>query len=196
MTEALLRDPQMTRAVSNIQPRSERQPDLDVLEKTYVDTGVLPQLQNDNNQILYGRRGTGKSHIFRVLGLTHDREVGRPSHLYVDVRLLGSAQLMTDPTQPLTLRCISVFRDLLSEIQNFLLDVATDPSRDGTGLEQVSDVAEALTHVTHSVREREVTVESSARGEARAHLDADIGTSGVGVSAGLSSGSSDEGRLS
>jgi hypothetical protein len=64
----LLDDPQVGRAISNILARSEKQPDIDVLERTYVDSGVLPQLHNANAQILYGRRGTGKSHVFRVLG--------------------------------------------------------------------------------------------------------------------------------
>ncbi len=69
VAESALMDGTIANAVSNIKPRSERQPDVGILERTYVETGVLPQLQNANNQILYGRRGTGKSHVLRVLGV-------------------------------------------------------------------------------------------------------------------------------
>lgn len=47
-------------AVAKIRQRSERQADLQKLLGTFVDVGILPQLINRNNQILYGRRGTGK----------------------------------------------------------------------------------------------------------------------------------------
>jgi hypothetical protein len=192
-----LTDPVVIRAVSNLQPRSERQPELAVLERTYVDTGVLPQLQNENDQILYGRRGTGKSHVLRVLGSAHDGEQGRRSHIYLDVRLLGSAQLMTDETQPLTFRAVAVFRDLMSEIQNCLLDIATDPNdpTQGAALEAVSLLADALTHVAHQISQREITVESSAHDESGGKLGAKIGTSGVSVEAGLKSTDSADERV-
>ena len=51
---ALIDDPAVASAVSNITPRSERQPDPKILRETYVETGVLPQLANFGNQVLYG----------------------------------------------------------------------------------------------------------------------------------------------
>ena len=192
-----LADKAVVRAVSNLQPRSERQPELEVLERTYVDTGVLPQLQNDNNQILYGRRGTGKSHVFRVLGSAHDKQQGRRSHLYLDLRLLGSAQLMTDETQPLTFRAVAVFRDLMSEIQNYLLDVATDPNdpTEGAALESVSLLADSLAHVAHQISQREVTLESSDHDESGGRLGGRIGTSGISLEGRLKSEDSTDERV-
>jgi hypothetical protein len=183
----VLKDAVVGRAVSSIQPRSERQPDLEMLERTYVDTGVLPQLQNDNNQILYGRRGTGKSHVFRILGAVHDREVGSTSHVYVDMRLLGSARLMTETSLPLTLRCVSVFRDLLGEIQTFLWDASTDPDHasGGAALEAVEKFTDSLTTAAkEEVGARERVVERSQEHTGGAHVEAEIGTRGVSVGAG------------
>jgi hypothetical protein len=61
MSESLINDPRVARAVSNITARSERQPNAEVLQETYVESGVLPQVANFENQILFGRRGTGKT---------------------------------------------------------------------------------------------------------------------------------------
>jgi hypothetical protein len=55
MSDSLINDPRLARAVSNITARSERQPNAEVLRETYVETGVLPQVANFGNQILYGR---------------------------------------------------------------------------------------------------------------------------------------------
>jgi DNA replication protein DnaC len=63
----VVNDQLIMQAVSKILQRSERQADLQKLLGTFVDVGILPQLLNRNNQILYGRRGTGKTHVLRVL---------------------------------------------------------------------------------------------------------------------------------
>jgi hypothetical protein len=163
----LLNDRKMANAISRIVPRSERQPDLSVLEQTYVETGVLPQLDNNNNQILYGRRGTGKSHVFRVLGAEATRT---PDNLqvYIDLRFLGSAQLMTDSTQPMSVRCVSVFRDLLSIIQAYLVDVATDPERETSvdALDRVSELADVVSGSITEIAGRDVALEE-AHGQAK-----------------------------
>lgn len=119
MSESLINDPQLARAVSNITARSERQPNAEVLQETYVETGVLPQVANFGNQILYGRRGTGKTHVLQVLGA--DRAMEANSFvIYVDVRILGSAHLFTDTSRPAADRCVAVFKDLLAIIQGQL----------------------------------------------------------------------------
>jgi len=165
VAEALLNDKTIANAVSNIRPRSERQPDVEVLQRTYVETGVLPQLNNANNQILYGRRGTGKSHVLRVLGAAvSDWESA--TVLYIDIRMLGSAQLMTDQTRPLSTRCVSVFKDLLSLVQGQLLDVATDPRRDGRGMEEVSALADLVVAKSVEISTRQVSnTESRSRSD-------------------------------
>jgi hypothetical protein len=175
----------MQKAVSSLQPRSERQPDIGILQQTFVDTGILPQLFNRTNQIVFGRRGTGKSHVFRVLGSDHDEEEGKPSHIYIDLRLLGSAQTMMDPSKSLTVRSVSVFKDLLGAIQNFLLELATDPSQEfpGNALEEVSNFAEVITAVSKEVASRQVATESVAARGSDTTIGGTIGTGGVSLAA-------------
>jgi Cdc6-like AAA superfamily ATPase len=65
--EAMLQDSNLIRAVARIQQRSERQEDIQKLVTTYVEVGLRPQPENTNHQIFYGRRGTGKTHLMKVL---------------------------------------------------------------------------------------------------------------------------------
>jgi len=151
----IINDPYLASAVSNIVARSERQPELSVLRQTYVETGVLPQVKNFTNQILYGRRGTGKTHVLQVLGAEMESETGIEV-VYLDVRLLGSAHLFMDTTRHPAERCVAVFKDLLSIIQGRLLDIATDPKHNGGGIQEVSEFADFVMRKTVEVAEREV----------------------------------------
>lgn len=155
MSDSLLEKSDMVRAVSSIVSRSERQPATDVLRDTYVETGVLPQVANFGHQILYGRRGTGKTHVMQVLGAEME-EAPNVFRIYLDIRLLGSAHMFTDSTQPLASRCIALYKDLLSLLQGRLLDIATDPERDGIGLQEVSELADYITAKTAEVTSRAV----------------------------------------
>jgi len=126
----MIQDPQVMRAVSQILQRSERQEDLAKLVHTFVDVGVLSQLANRNHQILYGRRGTGKTHVFKVLG---SRLTADPSNAvaYIDARVLGSTAQFSDASLTIRRRCTALFRDILAEIYNALLDhIVEKPTAD------------------------------------------------------------------
>src|SRR5882672_6921501 len=117
----MIRDQAVMKAVSQILQRSERQEDLAKLVHTFVDVGVLPQLENRNNQVLYGRRGTGKTHALRVLGSRIEQS---PTNavVYIDARILGSTAQFSDTSLSLRDRCLSLFRDVLGEIHSALLE--------------------------------------------------------------------------
>lgn len=185
MADNLIEEALLARAVSNIVPRSERQPDLAQLRQTYVETGVLPQVMNFSNQILYGRRGTGKTHVLQVLGGDMERAASSEV-IYMDVRLLGSAHLFQDESRHPADRCVAVFKDLLSILQARLLDVATDPGRDGSGIQEVSEFADFVLRKTIEVATREVK-EIQQQGTERgvdAELRASLTNVGVDLKAG------------
>ena len=54
------------------------------LHATFVDSGIAISLQSVDHQIVYGRRGTGKTHALRYLEtvVAKNGEVG----IYVDLR--------------------------------------------------------------------------------------------------------------
>lgn len=181
-SDNLIDDPYLAKAVSNIVPRSERQPDLEQLRQTYVETGVLPQIHNFSNQILYGRRGTGKTHVLQVLG--SEMEQGDDSEvIYIDVRLLGSAHLFQDESQHPAGRCVAVFKDLLSILQGQLLDIATTPERDGRGIQEVSEFADFVLRKTAEVTVRDVKA-TEQRGAERG-IDAELNATPSGLTAGV-----------
>jgi len=121
----MIQDKEIIQAVSHVMQRAERQSDPQKIIATFVDIGVLPQLNNRNNQIMYGRRGTGKTHVLKVLGtlLSGDK---RATLVYIDSRTLGSTSQFSDTTIPLKIRCLALFRDILIPISNRLLKIGRD----------------------------------------------------------------------
>ena len=65
--QSFLDDPLIKQAVSKISERSEKQTEVDKIQASFVDTGIIGQLDNRNSQILFGRRGTGKTHALKYL---------------------------------------------------------------------------------------------------------------------------------
>jgi Cdc6-like AAA superfamily ATPase len=162
----MLNDRMLSRAISQILIRSEKQQNPELLIQTYVETGVLPQLDNENNQVLFGRRGTGKTHLFRVLEQEYRSNQDYLS-LYMDLRILGSAQQLNDPDRPLTQRYINLFKDFLGEIQYGLMDVATNPemSTRDDAINKVERLGEAIINVAHITKERQISRELSKSSE-------------------------------
>jgi hypothetical protein len=56
----MLTDKNIAKAISSISQRAERILDNDKVIHTYVEVGILPQIINNNNQIIYGRRALVK----------------------------------------------------------------------------------------------------------------------------------------
>ena len=116
----MIQDQLLMAAVSKIFQRSERQEDVEKLNGTYVDVGLLPQLNNQNHQVFYGRRGTGKTHIMKVL----QNELSKSNDIvvYIDCRTLGSTDQFSDPNAPMQKRCLSLFRDILLCVYHEILE--------------------------------------------------------------------------
>jgi hypothetical protein len=135
-------------AVSQVEVRAESQQNLDLLAEKFVDPGVTDQLENDNSQIVYGRRGTGKTHILKFIeqGLRQRRHEGRLG-LYLDMRILGSGSLNVGAGRELHVRTTAVLRDILERIHNELMSYVTDPAT-----EVGSEAYEALNGLVHAMQ--------------------------------------------
>src|ERR1700683_5871843 len=90
---------------------------------TYVDTAFLSTLQNRRNQIIFGRRGTGKTHLLRRL---QDELVSRFSELrivpvYIDgATLEGSISLYHDPAAIALGLYVELLRRTVRELSLFV----------------------------------------------------------------------------
>ena len=100
-------------AFLKIAKRAERQDD-GVLRKTFVDSGsVLAVLTSVDHQVIFGRRGTGKTHLLTVIRQAFQSK-GQVA-IQVDMRNLGSAGgIYSDPTIPITQRATRLLVDVLA----------------------------------------------------------------------------------
>ena len=112
-------------AFLRIAKRAERQDD-EVLQKTFVDFGsVFTALSSVDHQIVFGRRGTGKTHLLTVLRQT--KRASGELAIQIDMRNLGSAGgLYADPSIPLTQRATRLLVDVLAAIHGSLFEQAVE----------------------------------------------------------------------
>src|SRR5258708_34368055 len=78
----------LNEALIGIKKRAERN-DPASLIATFVDIGMLfAQLSTNDNQVIYGRRGTGKTHA--LIYLANSRRKAGDNADYIDMRTIGS----------------------------------------------------------------------------------------------------------
>src|SRR6202050_3522378 len=147
----LVSDPVFQRAVTSIVLRSDQVSKDGDLEQTYVDVGVRDQLDNGNDQIVFGRRGTGKSHILRMLSLSTQSDDQLES-LYFDLRLIGSASIISSQDS-ITEQCLNLFRDILDQIHDHLFQRALES---GVALEKLDQLHTIIHAATSEVQSRTV----------------------------------------
>jgi len=163
----------------------------EALIDTFVDVGPLfSLLSSRDHQILFGRRGTGKTHALSYLADSRERD--GDVVVLLDLRNIGSnAGLYGDATRPLQERATGLLVDVLSEIhealyQNFLThDGGVDLAEAGPALDAL---AEAITQVrVHGEVEKEATSTSSDKAVEKSGLN--LGVKPAGIVAGVSSSS-------
>ncbi|SEP53201.1 hypothetical protein [Amycolatopsis saalfeldensis] len=138
----------LNQALMRISRRAEST-DRATLGRTFVASGSFSaMLHSTDHQILYGRRGAGKTHALLYLSelVDHTGEVA----VYLDLRTLGSAGgLYSDGGVPATVRGTQLLVDTLEAVHEELLSIAVerelgDP---GTLLPALDALAEAATDV-------------------------------------------------
>lgn len=94
------------------------------LVATFVNVGALATLISArDHQIIFGRRGTGKTHALHFLN--EDRQKNGDVSIYIDLRTIGSSTgIYTDPGRTLPERSTVLLRDVLMAIHDGLLDFA------------------------------------------------------------------------
>ena len=116
----------INRCFMRFSDRAERVESQQIAE-TFVSVGpVLDMLESTNNQILYGRRGTGKTHALRYF-MGRQNTQGDVA-VYVDCQNIGSNQsIYDDKTLPLAERATRLLIDVCAAVQAGLLEIFTDP---------------------------------------------------------------------
>jgi hypothetical protein len=136
---------ELLKGYMKVQRRSEKATP-EVLRKTFVDVGPLFTLLSINdNQLLYGRRGTGKTHVLNYLASI--RREADDVAVYIDLSNLGSSgSVYADANRALPERATALLVDALLAIHDELLSVVlasdnVDLSRLGPLLDELATTA-------------------------------------------------------
>ena len=158
----------MNLAFLKLQRRAE-QGDPDVLARTFVDVGSLATvLRTQDHQVLYGRRGTGKTHALHYL--RSQVEAAGDITAYIDLRTIGSAGgVYGDPSLPVAERGTRLLSDVLAQIvdrlQGYVLSRADDVdlTQAMSLLDRLDDAAVDV-RVTGEVAQEKTNTDTSTRG--------------------------------
>lgn len=166
----------------NLIPKRAEQRQAEQLRATFVDSGVSNMLEAMDHQVLYGRRGTGKTHALRFLeGIVRDRgDIG----VFLDLRTIGSPDgLFGENPGPPEKRAAKLLVDLLGQLHEALMMAVIEDDaliEDSLFLIRLDELAAAVTTVRLS---GDVEVERQGE-ESREQAE----SSGLGIEASLSSG--------
>lgn len=110
----------LSQAIVNIQKRAEKQTDWYKLVDTFVMTEIATRARTTDSQLVLGRRGTGKTHLFRVF--ERNESLRGKVVYYIDCTRLGSgyAGLQLQPREIAP----KYFSSLMNELGTRLLDEA------------------------------------------------------------------------
>ncbi len=129
----------------DVDKRAERSTS-EILDATFVDSAPLFDiLSTRNHQVIYGRRGTGKTHALRYLQKQLDKSAA--VSIYVDMRNVGSnGSIYGDTSKSFVERAGILIRDVLTALNDGMfelavvaLDEAPHPERIANALDSFSE---------------------------------------------------------
>jgi len=140
----------LNRCFMRFENRAERM-EAGQIVNTFVSVGpLLDVLSAHANQIMYGRRGTGKTHALKYFEA--DRTQAGDIAIYVDCQNIGSNQsIYDDPTLPISERATRLLIDVCAAMHWAFLDAFSDPKR-GWELAAAGPLLNALTDAISEVR--------------------------------------------
>ena len=164
------------------------------LVDTFVDAGPLSALLSSrDHQVMYGRRGTGKTHALTYLveTKTADGDIG----FLVDMRTIGSTGgLYGDPSISISERASRLLVDTLVYIHEHLLKFAIE-NDDRLDLSQIGPILDRLADAASNVRVVGTTQETSTsatRSIERDRSDLSVQLSPSSVTVDLAAGADSE----
>lgn len=157
-------------AIARLLRRADEE-DPATLAETFVDLNALfARLSSRDSQVVFGRRGTGKTHALKYLAESL-RSKGQ-TVVYLDLRLLGSSGgIYTDPGVSISEAGTRLLLDVLQNTYDTLVDEAlgegaSDAPGDGNLLSRLTKLGDALAEVeiVGETEERKTASTDSSRG--------------------------------
>lgn len=118
--------------------------EIDYLVRTFVNIGPLfTILSNRDHEVLYGRRGTGKTHAFAYL--SDSLKSGGEIVINIDLRTIGSnGGIFSDNNIPLKERATRLIIDTFSFITDTIIEEVINDSANRFDLSRVSPMIDRL----------------------------------------------------
>ena len=173
--EEIVKDIQ--KAMIGVTTRAERAEDR-ILQQTFVDAAPLfDMLSTRNNQVIFGRRGTGKTHALKFLAASI-RDKGDIS-VYIDLRSVGSnGSIYADGRLSLPERATTLINDVFSAIHDSLIDIVLSALDHVANPGKLSDAFSAFADQITSLRvvgETEEEVAGEAGASQKSGVSAQLG---------------------
>lgn len=159
-TEALK---QIHKALIGFDKRAERSTE-EMLVATFVDSApLLDLLSTKNNQVIHGRRGTGKTHALKFLA--EKVIIANELPIYIDLRSAGSnGSIYNDASRSLSERAATLIIDVLGALRDELFRVAVQQIDSAPNPEEITirvdDFARAISEVKIGGSVERVTTEA------------------------------------
>jgi hypothetical protein len=177
---------QIDNAFLRLTRRAEKN-DPSTLVDTFVDVGPLfTLLSSRDHQVVYGRRGTGKTHALMYLSESIKSQKDIP--VYIDMRNIGSTGgIYSDTALPITERATRLLMDALTPIHEAILNYVVN-SESSVNISQIGPSLDGFADAITEVRVfGEVTHEEVASSEqtdqSAANLGINFGSTGAALSA-------------
>lgn len=132
------------------------------LARTFVSVGNIPTLlSNNDSAIIFGRRGTGKTHLLSFINKTI-QDSGSVV-ISIDMRTIGSSSgLYADSSIPLPERATRLLRDTANAVYDRIIESYTNPGTQKYGI----DIVKAIDKLADAAAE--VKVEGQVNNEIQA----------------------------
>ena len=149
--------------LQQISKRAERN-DPEILRQSFVAVGaVTAALNGPDHQIIFGRRGTGKTHalLYKKQTVTDERNIG----VFIDLRILGSdGSIYNDANLSISQRATRLLIDFYQAIHEGLLSEIQSSNH----ADNLSSIAPSLNEFLENVYELEVRGETETEQEVEA----------------------------
>lgn len=172
-------------ALLNLARRADQQ-DQSILNNAFVNIGNLyANLSSKDHQVIFGRRGTGKTHILRYF--QDKKTVEGDLAIYIDMRNMGSeTSIYCDPRYKRTDRARRLILDVFNAIVNNLLDAVFSKNDFN---EKIFDFIDALQQqITSIIVIESKTIEETKETSENASSVLQLGLTSKGPTAGTSCG--------
>lgn len=154
-----------------------------ILARTFVDAEPLfIQLSSKNHQVLYGRRGTGKTHALKFLA---EQMYGQGERsIYIDLRTVGSnGSIYSDYQRSIAERGTRLITDVLEALEQELMSIAVEQIDSAPDANQITLRLDDLSAAIRMVEVKgSIEKESSVASNAKNSASAQLGLKPTGVS--------------